>query len=187
MEPTGSISRNFTPPVPLSSGRPRWSSHRPGKMPRPPSLTVLADGDVVVEYETYNSGSNQVQVHVANSTNNGASIASNLSCIQLYPADAVGRDRKHHEQSRVRRLRPCRVGQQYVLRDLCGTGECKLGRHQHDRIDRPVRVHRERHPGAGLQERMRQHIQRAKQRRPGGLVQLCSKGDVREQIDTSLT
>ena len=50
-----------------------------------PSLTVLADGDAVVEYETYNSGSNQVQVHVANSTNNGASIASNLSVYSFTP------------------------------------------------------------------------------------------------------
>ena len=33
VESTGSISRNFTPWAPLWSVPPRWSSHRPGKMP----------------------------------------------------------------------------------------------------------------------------------------------------------
>lgn len=41
-----------------------------------PSLTVLADGSVVVEYETYNG--TQVQVHVTDSVDHGSTIASNV-------------------------------------------------------------------------------------------------------------
>lgn len=43
-----------------------------------PSVTVLANGTVVVEYETYNSSGNAVAVHVAYSTDHGASIATDV-------------------------------------------------------------------------------------------------------------
>jgi hypothetical protein len=50
-----------------------------------PSLTVLADGNVVIEYETYNAATNQVTVHVADSVDHGATINTDLSRYQFTP------------------------------------------------------------------------------------------------------
>jgi hypothetical protein len=43
-----------------------------------PSVTVLADGTVVIEYETYNASTGKVEVHVAFSSNHGATIDSDV-------------------------------------------------------------------------------------------------------------
>lgn len=61
----------------------------PGQRAALPSITVLANGTVVIEYETYDAKGNAVAVHLAYSTDNGASIASDIAEYSFTPLSVL--------------------------------------------------------------------------------------------------